>query len=103
MVHFSRSKFFIILFVGHFTYFFLVWFIDRVTLLKGLPKVINSRVSYCGFEAATGTMGLTGIVDTSNKDISDVLDVSLVENKEGFVGEWMNLNLEVVKVVCSWG
>ena len=55
---------------------------DRVTLVKGLPKVVNSMVSYCGFEAAAGTMGWAGIVDTSNKEISDVLDVSL-ENKEG--------------------
>ena len=39
-------------------------------------------VSYCVFEAAAGTMGWAGIVDTSNKDISDMLDVSL-ENKEG--------------------
>ena len=38
--------------------------------------------SYCGFEAAAGTMGWAGIVDTSNKDISDMLDVSQ-ENKEG--------------------
>ena len=40
-------------------------------------------VSHCGFEALTGTMGLAGIVDTSNNDISGMLDVSLVENKEG--------------------
>ena len=39
-------------------------------------------VSYCGFEAAAGTMGWAGIVDTSNKDISDMIDVSQ-KNKEG--------------------
>ena len=66
----------------------LIW--EFVHIFRNLFVVYNFHV----------VNDVWGIVDTSNKDISDMLDVSL--EKRGFLGEWMNLYLEAVNGGEVW-